>query len=115
MGSNYYFSPEICKGESHKGKPSDVWALGVTLYLMLFNDYPFKANANEYQKLYSNINNNEPNYPQDFKDEQAIDLIKKMLIKDPNKRFTLEDVMNHDWVTVFGKFPLSKAPAKRYD
>ena len=38
-----------------------------------------------------------------------------MLIKDPNKRFTLEDIMNHDWVTVYGKFPLSKSEPKKYE
>ena len=42
-GSNYYFAPEICAGEAYKGKKSDIWALGVTLYQMVFRRYPFKA------------------------------------------------------------------------
>ena len=106
VGSNYFFSPEICKGDSHSGKPSDIWALGATLYYMIFKEYPFVANANEYNKLYYSIINNEPKYPEDYKDEQAIDLIKNMLIKDPSKRITLSQIMEHDWVTVFGKFPI---------
>lgn len=53
----------------HKGKPSDIWALGVTLYYMLFNDYPFKAGANEYEVLYDKIIHTEPHYPIDAKDQ----------------------------------------------
>lgn len=31
-GSNYYFAPEVCQGTIHKGRKSDIWAVGVTLY-----------------------------------------------------------------------------------
>jgi serine/threonine protein kinase len=40
-GSMYFFAPEVCMGNNFKGKKSDVWACGVTLYNMSFNDYPF--------------------------------------------------------------------------
>lgn len=72
VGSNYYFAPEVCKGQIHKGKPSDVWALGVTLYYMLFKDYPFKAGANEYEVLYDKIINSDPPYPADVKDGRIL-------------------------------------------
>ncbi len=44
-GSNYFFSPEICAGDAYKGKKSDIWALGVTLYFLVFKRYPFNANS----------------------------------------------------------------------
>lgn len=72
VGSNYYFSPEICKGEMHTGKPSDVWALGVTLYYILFKDYPFKAGANEYGVLYDKIKHSEPQYPSNIHDPSLL-------------------------------------------
>lgn len=81
VGSNYFFSPEITKGDDKEGKPSDVWALGVTLYLMLYNEYPFQAPGNEYQKLYNKIQNEEPYYPEDAEDKDPIDLLKKIFIK----------------------------------
>ena len=31
-GSALFFAPEICSGQSYKGKKSDIWALGVTLF-----------------------------------------------------------------------------------
>ena len=106
IGSNYFFSPEVWEGVAHKGKPSDVWALGVTLYCMLFNEYPFKAPGNEFQTLYHNIMKEEPEYPVDFEDKDAIDLLSKMFIKDPNKRITLSEIKEHKWVVGSGKFPL---------
>jgi serine/threonine protein kinase len=56
-GSNYFFSPEICSGAQYKGKKSDVWALGVTLFFMFFRKYPW--NANNIPILYNKIENNE--------------------------------------------------------
>mmetsp|Transcript_28781 Transcript_28781/g.21446 ORF Transcript_28781/g.21446 Transcript_28781/m.21446 type:complete len:225 (-) Transcript_28781:184-858(-) len=57
-GSNYFFAPEICKGETYKGKKTDIWALGVTLYFMLYKKYPFEAR--NIPELYSKICNDEP-------------------------------------------------------
>lgn len=56
-GSNYFFSPEICQGLTYKGKKSDIWALGVTLYFVLFKAYPF--NASSIPTLYSKIKEQE--------------------------------------------------------
>jgi serine/threonine protein kinase len=40
-GSAYYFAPEICTGAHYKGKKSDIWALGVSLYQLIYRKYPF--------------------------------------------------------------------------
>ena len=56
-GSNYFFAPEICQGDSYKGNKSDIWAIGVTLYFMMFRKYPF--NASNIPALYNKILNNE--------------------------------------------------------
>ena len=46
-GSTLYFSPEICSGKGYRGKKSDIWALGVTLYQLCFRKYPFYARVRE--------------------------------------------------------------------
>jgi NUAK family, SNF1-like kinase len=52
-GSALFFAPEVCKGTKYKGKKSDIWALGVTLYQMVYKRYPFAGhNA---QELYQAI------------------------------------------------------------
>ena len=59
-GSNYFFAPEICSGQTYKGKKSDVWAVGVTLYFMMFGKYPFTAC--NIPQLYNKILHNEYTY-----------------------------------------------------
>ena len=60
-GSNLFFSPEVCRGSKYKGRSSDIWAAGVTLYYMIMGEYPFKSN--NYPDLYNQIQNDEPPYP----------------------------------------------------
>jgi len=43
-GSNYFFAPEVCNGTKFKGRKSDIWAAGVTLYQIVFKKLPFVAN-----------------------------------------------------------------------
>jgi len=43
-GSNFFMSPEACNGSKYKGRGSDIWASGVTLYYMVVGELPFVAN-----------------------------------------------------------------------
>jgi serine/threonine protein kinase len=52
-GSNYYFSPEVCQGTTFKGRKSDIWAAGITLYYMVYKKFPF--NSNNIPDLYNKI------------------------------------------------------------
>jgi [calcium/calmodulin-dependent protein kinase] kinase len=45
LGSSYYLAPEMCKGELYKGKQTDVWAAGVTLYQMTTGKLPFEDSS----------------------------------------------------------------------
>ena len=56
-GSSLFFAPEVCSGHSYKGKKSDIWALGVTLYSMVYKKNPF--NGRNTQELFPKIQNNE--------------------------------------------------------
>ena len=96
-------------------KAIDIWALGVTLYCLLFGVTPFIAN-NEYE-LFNLIPTREillpewmgadrkPVYPRLALTEDAaaearetVDLLRGLLDKDPLKRISLHDVKNHPWV-----------------
>lgn len=59
-GSYYYYSPEACIGASYKGKKSDIWACGVTLYYMIYKQCPFESNV--IPELFKKIQNEEPTY-----------------------------------------------------
>eukprot|EP00826_Nyctotherus_ovalis_P035673 TRINITY_DN3081_c0_g1_i15.p2 TRINITY_DN3081_c0_g1~~TRINITY_DN3081_c0_g1_i15.p2 ORF type:complete len:207 (-),score=62.21 TRINITY_DN3081_c0_g1_i15:352-972(-) len=43
LGSALYLAPEICKGSVYKGRKSDIWAAGVTLFRMATNKFPFEG------------------------------------------------------------------------
>jgi serine/threonine protein kinase len=106
-GSNYFFSPEICAGQTYKGKKSDIWALGVTLYFLIFRRYPFTSS--NIPQLYSKIlSADEPSFlaPGDPPNPLLIDLLRRMLAKNPEERLSIQEVLAHDWVTANGIQPI---------
>jgi NIMA (never in mitosis gene a)-related kinase len=60
-GSNYYFSPEVCLGSNYKGRKSDIWACGITLYFMMLKKHPFTSS--NIPDLYRKIQFEEPYFP----------------------------------------------------
>lgn len=42
-GSDKFFSPEACMSSTYKGKLNDLWACGVTLYMMVTGEFPFNG------------------------------------------------------------------------
>lgn len=95
-GTPEYLAPEIIKNEGH-GKPVDWWSLGSIIYEMLTGIPPFYCKDRE--KLFDSIKNKEVQYPEYLSDE-VIDLMKKLLVKDPDKRLGsgpngAEDIKNH--------------------
>lgn len=59
-GSYYYSSPEACLGSTYKGKSSDVWACGVTLYYMIYKQHPWESNV--IPELFKKIQSEEPSF-----------------------------------------------------
>lgn len=102
-GTPAFMSPEQCLGKPFKGRPCDVWASGVTLYLILFGEIPFFF-SNEcisYSTIFQvsqRIINEELKFPDssDVSDD-AKDLILHMLCKNPDERYTINDVLRHKW------------------
>ena len=84
-------SPEILENNLYKEK-SDIWSLGITIYFMLFKEYPFNGNNKEillHQIKSNNITlKNTNNYILN-------DLITRMLMIDVNRRISWEDYFNH--------------------
>ena len=94
-GSYYYFSPEACLGATYQGRKSDIWACGVTLYFMTYKSYPYESSL--IPELFAKIQNDEPAYRPSKSQQMTFeitnemkDLIKKILIKNPEKRLTIK-------------------------
>ena len=94
-GTPVYMAPEIIKGEGYHGFPVDIWSAGVALYIMLSGNLPFNKDK-EHNLEYSILNNN----IKEISDisEDANNLLKNILEKDPNKRFTCNQILEHPWM-----------------
>lgn len=93
-GTYPFTAPEILKHEKYD-KEVDIWSLGICLYVMSTCELPFQSNNQK--ALIDQIINEEPKYPSKLSDE-LVDLLKRMLQKDPQKRITPEEIAQHPWV-----------------
>ena len=93
-GTPTYMSPEIINKYQYIPEYSDIWSLGVLLYIMLTGYFPFKANTEEV--LCRKINKGNFDLP-NFLSDNSCNLIKKMLVFEPSKRISTENILNDDW------------------
>ncbi|OHS93487.1 CAMK family protein kinase [Tritrichomonas foetus] len=93
-GTFPFTAPEIIRHVKYD-KEVDVWSLGVCLYMMAVGELPF--NSTNQKVLFEQILNDEPNYPSNLS-PNLVDLLKKMLTKDPAERIKTEEIANHKWV-----------------
>ena len=89
-GTQAFLAPETWGKEKFKGKGADIWAGGVTLYYLIFGKLPFMAR--NFFVLREQIQTKELQFPYKI-DSKLEDLITKSLIKDPEKRITLPEMM----------------------
>jgi calcium-dependent protein kinase len=97
VGTPYYMAPEMIKGKY--SPKSDIWSVGIIIYLMLTDKFPF-VNSKEYD-VFEMIE--EGKYNTQLLDdcecsEEAKDLVKKILVKDPDKRPSASDIIDHPWI-----------------
>lgn len=96
-GTPNYVAPEVLKEQGYDGLIADVWSCGVILFVMLAGYLPFDdENMNS---LFSKIERGEYRMAKHFSDG-AKDIISKMLVTDPAKRITLDNVIKHSWFAV---------------
>ena len=97
IGSPYYMAPELIKG--NYSFECDVWSCGIIMYILLIGYPPFDGKNNK--TLYENIKNNEVDFSgSDWLkiSKEAKDLISKLLEKNPNKRISAFEALQHPWI-----------------
>ena len=109
-GTPMYMAPEILfssQDKGYKGFPVDIWSAGIALYIMLSGTLPF--NVKKEDSLLDNKNKKKSMalkqaimFSQPKKIEKisnmAKDLLHGLLNKDPEKRLTIEQILNHPWL-----------------
>jgi len=101
-GTPQYVAPEVIKGGSQPytyGRECDLWSCGIILFILLGGYPPFYDDSEP--KLFRKIR--EGKYDMDDPvwkviSPEAKDLIAKLLCVDPEKRYTVDQVLNHPWM-----------------
>ncbi|KAA8537485.1 hypothetical protein F0562_027093 [Nyssa sinensis] len=96
VGSAYYVAPEVL--QRNYGKEIDVWSAGVILYILLSGGPPFWAETEK--GIFDSIlegNLDIQSSPWPSISSSAKDLVKKMLVKDPKRRITAAQALEHPW------------------
>jgi [calcium/calmodulin-dependent protein kinase] kinase len=96
-GTLLFAPPELFSDENEiNGFAIDIWSLGVTLFIMLYGYFPF--NGDSFDEISNSIKNDAIFIPSDA-DAFEIDIINKILEKDPKKRITLSEIRKHPFMT----------------
>ena len=97
VGTLYYCSPEVLK--NNYDFKCDIWSCGVTMYILLTGDIPFKGNNEE--EIMKSILNDRLDFENNIKlkniSDDAKDLIKKCFIYNSNKRISAKEALNHNF------------------
>ncbi|XP_007443799.2 calcium/calmodulin-dependent protein kinase type IV-like [Python bivittatus] len=99
-GTPGYCAPEILHGSPY-GPEVDMWSVGVITYILLCGFEPFFDPRGD-QYMYSRILNCDYEFVSPWWDEVSLnakDLVRKLIVLDPQKRLTVHQALEHPWVT----------------
>ena len=93
FGNLMYSPPEILKGENYIPHNSEVWSLGIMLYVMINGNLPFDFSDDKYEVLESISSLKIENVSKELGN-----LLKSMLELDPKKRISMEEIFQSNWM-----------------
>ena len=85
-----YASPEILQQKQYRGPEAEIWALGCCLYIILNGLVPFSSANQAVRSRYT-----APNRPLSL---SCMDLLDRMLEKDPRQLITIHELQSHPWL-----------------
>ncbi|KAI8900565.1 kinase-like protein [Globomyces pollinis-pini] len=90
LGTKQYASPEILLQQSYRGPESEVWALGCCLYIILTGAVPFSCPNQAIRASFT--------FPHRKLSSSCLDLLSRMLEKNPARRITVKEILAHPWL-----------------
>ncbi|XP_042576416.1 serine/threonine kinase 17a like [Cyprinus carpio] len=110
LGTPEYVAPEVLDYEPIS-TATDMWSIGVLIYMMLTGESPFLGE--EKQETFLNVSQVNVDYSQDVFQgisDLAVNFIQSLLIKNPRKRATVEQCLNHPWLRLDSLHHAVEAP-----
>lgn len=110
VGSVYYTAPEILKGELY-GYPADAWSIGVLVFILISGYPPFSGASDViiYRKiLHQELDMDYEPWTTGEVSRFAADFLKKLLVKDPRSRMTIQQALSHPWLIDNQKYGVSR-------
>ncbi|XP_020009950.2 serine/threonine-protein kinase DCLK3 [Castor canadensis] len=104
-GTPTYVAPEILSEKGY-GLEVDMWAAGVILYILLCGFPPFRSPDRDQDELFNIIQLGHFEFLAPYWDnisDAAKDLVSRLLVVDPKKRYTAHQVLQHPWIETAGK------------
>ncbi|XP_072797065.1 serine/threonine-protein kinase DCLK3 [Vicugna pacos] len=104
-GTPTYVAPEILSEKGY-GLEVDMWAAGVILYILLCGFPPFRSPERDQDELFNIIQLGRFEFLAPYWDnisDAAKDLVSRLLVVDPKKRYTAHQVLQHPWIETAGK------------
>lgn len=109
-GSLYFAAPELLSAKPYTGPEVDVWSFGVVLYVLVCGKVPFDDPV--VSVLHEKIKRGNVEYPS-FISRDCVSLLSRMLVVDPTKRATLQEVIQHPWMNRGYEYATSNYLPKR--
>ncbi|XP_060106904.1 serine/threonine-protein kinase SIK3 isoform X2 [Heteronotia binoei] len=94
-GSPPYAAPELFEGKEYDGPKVDIWSLGVVLYVLVCGALPFDGST--LQNLRARVLSGKFRIPF-FMSTECEHLIRHMLVLDPSRRLSMEQICKHKWM-----------------
>ena len=96
IGTPLYMAPELLK-EKEYSYEIDIWSLGIIIYTLLVGKTPFETQ--HFQELLEKVKRMDYTFPEKINiSNEAKDLISKILVDDPSKRLTLDQILTHKFL-----------------
>ena len=96
MGTSLFQAPEVEK-RCEYGQASDMWAVGVFLYLLISNKMPFSRTV---EGVYAVLRGSYEPFDETF-NKQARSLVSKLLVVNPSSRMNAAQVNQHKYLRKF--------------
>ena len=106
-GTLYFRAPETCQDNENndiniRGKPLDIWSIGVIAYILAYKKFPF--DNNNILELFDTIEKGVYEIPNDRMSNGFIEFLKMCLEKDPKKRANIWKLKSMKWINEKGEF-----------